>query len=375
MEKTNIRFYTMMENLENIHLVKDVGMIPYMLGKFGYCNPVLVSYGRKREEFSYLDKTVALEIRPRYTGNNILDGVLWLLKHAKGIEVLNLYHYKQSTFIWSMVYKAVNPDGKVYVKLDIDPSEGKKMKMEKYSVKYYLTKKVLGNCACVSCETKSFQKYANRAWPVSLEYIPNGVKAEEICLEEKKEKIILTVGRLGSKQKATELLLEAFVKAFAFISKDWRLVLAGPAEEDFMRRLHELEHRDSEAYHNITYVGELKDRKALHELYAKATIFTMPSRWEGFCLVGLEALSKGDYLLTTNLESFVELSNYGEFGAYFGVDDMEEYSNKIVELTAMFDSGYRMNHSRVSSYMRNTYCYDKICTSLMKALGIEQNQE
>ena len=29
------KFYTMMENLENVHLIKDVGMFPYVLQKEG----------------------------------------------------------------------------------------------------------------------------------------------------------------------------------------------------------------------------------------------------------------------------------------------------------------------------------------------------
>ena len=39
------KFYTMMENLENVHLIKDVGMFPYVLQKEGYFDSYIVGYG------------------------------------------------------------------------------------------------------------------------------------------------------------------------------------------------------------------------------------------------------------------------------------------------------------------------------------------
>lgn len=361
-------FYTMMEHLENVHLIKDVGMIPYILKQLGYYDATIVSYGIAEREYSYLDGTLNFVERPKIFDNTLLDGCIWLTKNAKKIDVLNLYHYKQSTFIWSVIYRIFNPNGKVYVKLDIDPSEGMKMKMKPRTLKYFLTKKILGSCKCISCETECFQKYANSHWPVKLDYIPNGVCKKDIEITAEKEKIILTVGRIGTEQKATEILLDAFKNAYDYIDSKWKLVLVGPAEEKFVNYLKKYKMEFPKISAQIEYKGEIKERDVLQNLYRRAAIFTMPSRWEGFCLVGLEAISKGDFLLTTKLYSFEELSNYGQFGEYFEIDDVEGYTSKMIKICKQFEKGGEFKRGELENYLIDKYCYESICSKLAKNL-------
>ena len=369
MKKT---FYTMMEHLDNTHLVKDVGMIPYMLTKQKLMKGVIVGYNKSREDFPYLDTDVVglgFVNRRKYTNNSLIDGCLWLFRNSKKIDCLNLYHYKPSTFIWIIVYKLFNRSGDVYVKLDIDPSAGIKMKMKKNSIKYFLTKKILGCCKVVSCETEQFKNYANKKWPLHIEFIPNGISQSKIKRGCKKEKIILTVGRLGTKQKATEILIEAFFKAKPNINDSWKLVLVGTCEDKFKIYLDEKLKDHAEMRDKIEVLGEIKDRDVLDDLYEKSSIFTMPSRWEGFCLVGVEAASKGDYLLTTNLISFEELTNYGKYGAHFAIDNIEQYAETMCNVCNDIDNDtLDFDMDKQYCFIKANYSYEVITQKLYRLL-------
>lgn len=356
-------FYTMMEHLENTHLIKDVGMIPYMLTKQKLMKGFIVGYNKPREEFTYLDTdVVGLEYvnRKKYTGNTIVDGCIWLSKYAKKIDCLNLYHYKVSTFIWIIVYKIFNPQGNVYVKLDIDSEAGMQMKMKKNSLKWFWTKNVLGRCKVVSCETEIFGHYTKMNWPINVDYIPNGIMEKDIKVANKKEKIVLSVGRLGTNQKATEILVESFIKAIDQIDREWKLILVGSMENDFCDYF-DLIVNEGGFKDRIIYLGKIENRKELDKLYSRASIFTIPSRGESFGLVALEALAKGDYLLTTNLTSFLEISNNGRFGDTIEVDDVEAYANKLIYLC---NDGYDMDTNAVDKFLRSKYSYERICERL-----------
>ena len=49
-----------------------------------------------------------------------IGSIIYLLKNAKKIDWLNLYHAGQRTLCFSWIYKTLNSDGKIYLKLDMD---------------------------------------------------------------------------------------------------------------------------------------------------------------------------------------------------------------------------------------------------------------
>lgn len=360
-----------MENLDNIHLMKDVGMFPYVLSKEGYYDSYIVSYGSPLENFPDLINVPDLHLVKRFRifGNSILDGILWLILYSNSIDILNLYHYKPSTFIWLLVYKIFHPHGSVYVKLDIDPSAGFKMKMKKGSLKYLVTKYVLGLAKVVSCETKSFKKFADEHWPIEIKFIPNGIQSSQISTKQAKEKIILTVSRLGTEQKATDILLKSFLRAIPYISQEWKLVLIGPVTPKFKQELKDDVYCTGAYSDRIIFTGPIPNRYLIDEYYKKASIFTMPSRWEGFCLVSLEAISKGDYMLTSDLLSFKELID-SKYGKTFKVDDVDSYANSIVDLCKRFDTGkLSFDIVELSKYLNKIYSYESICNNLYRYIS------
>ena len=68
-----------------------------------------------------------------------------------------------------------------------------------------------------------------------VKYLPNGFFSDlaDVDLSKiKKEKIILTVGRIGTYPKNTELLIESLIELENDL-KDWKVYLVGPMTEDF----------------------------------------------------------------------------------------------------------------------------------------------
>lgn len=361
-------FYTMMEQLENVHLIKDVGMIPYVMYRECGYDSYIVSYGKTVEEFEYLKtdvKGLKFAIRKKYTGNSIIDGCIWLVRNAKKIDVLHLFHYKYSTFIWILFYKIFHQSGQVYLKLDIDTDAGIHMKMKPHTLKNLATKWILGMCRVVSCETEYFCEHADKYWPIRVEYIPNGVLKKDILPKDEKKKIIMTVGRLGTKQKATEVLIEAYEKACPNLSSEWELVLVGTMTGEFERYIQQKTDGNESLKSRIRIVGEIKERKELEKLYQECSIFTMPSQWESFGIVALEALAKGDFLLLTDIASFRELTLDYEYGETFEIDNVGEYSEKLVDVCKRVDSGeLDIECDRLNEVLKEKFAWESICKKL-----------
>lgn len=102
-------------------------------------------------------------------------------------------------------------------------------------------------------------------------------------------KILLFLGRLAPK-KGVAALIAAWQRVCAE-NPDWRLVLVGPDEGGYRRRLDELQ-RAGRQVERLHLVGPAygDDRAAA---YAAATAFILPSVSEGLPLTALEALAQG----------------------------------------------------------------------------------
>jgi glycogen synthase len=86
-----------------------------------------------------------------------------------------------------------------------------------------------------------------------------------------KEKIMITVGRIGTEQKNTELLLEVLAEVDL---KDWRVYCIGPIEPEFLKKI------------DAFYIQhpEKKTRYASLEKYLKHRSMSITTHPKYFCL-------------------------------------------------------------------------------------------
>lgn len=133
---------------------------------------------------------------------------------------------------------------------------------------------------------------------------------------------------------------------------DLTLVLAGKKEFYF----EELEAwaKPRPSYNSIRFTGFVEDDE-LKWLYENAEAYVLPSLSEGFGLPGLEAMSHGCPLVSSNASCMPEV--YGEAAQYFDPHDMDETVAAIKKV--LEDADYRhelveRGHKRVQKYSWQT---------------------
>jgi GalNAc-alpha-(1->4)-GalNAc-alpha-(1->3)-diNAcBac-PP-undecaprenol alpha-1,4-N-acetyl-D-galactosaminyltransferase len=123
--------------------------------------------------------------------------------------------------------------------------------------------------------------YGKRA---NIAVIPNALRAVTIYTDVLREKVILAVGRLNEFNKGFDQLLDAFAKVK---TNDWKLFFAGNDEhgEDLKKQTELLGLSEK-----VTFLGSIKD---MDSVFARASVFVIPSRSEGFPNALCEAMAAG----------------------------------------------------------------------------------
>ncbi|MDF2629767.1 MAG: glycosyl transferase family 1 [Symbiobacteriaceae bacterium] len=121
------------------------------------------------------------------------------------------------------------------------------------------------------------------------------------------EKLIFHIGRLVP-EKGVAVLLEAMPHVLK--RHHARLVVAGtgPFGDELRRRAHQLGLGD-----RVSFVGWVDDATA-HALYSYADVAVVPSTYEPFGIVALEAMAAGAPLVASDVGGLSEIVRHGENG-------------------------------------------------------------
>jgi glycosyltransferase involved in cell wall biosynthesis len=151
---------------------------------------------------------------------------------------------------------------------------------------------------------------------------------------------LLFVGRLDH-QKGFDVLLDAMEK---LEHEAFHLTVVGGSV---------LGRTQPPARPNITYAGWL-DAGGAERAFRAADVLIVPSRWEGFAMVPLEAMSHGLPVIASDCSSFPEMITHGVNGLLFPVEDGAMLvecirSRSIGEWAAMGRNGYLTHRERFTS--------------------------
>src|SRR5690606_23275351 len=125
------------------------------------------------------------------------------------------------------------------------------------------------------------QKYYKKS---KIKVIPNVLREVVLYPEIERQQVILAVGRLGDHLKGFDLLIESFALVK---NKQWELHIAGGDEDG--AALKEQAKRLG-VFDRIRFLGKVQD---IDKAYAKAGIYVIPSRSEGFPNALAEAMANG----------------------------------------------------------------------------------
>lgn len=338
--------------LNGQELGKDVVQVPLYLGKMlDYEAHICCGYDDRLE--ARIRRTEQAESGLRFVRGPLGHKALlripvhlgYLMRKARRIDLLMCFHWRPETFCYILAYKLLHPQGEVYVKLDTetgrewDPTRGR-------GLARLLRKRVYHFCLRLTdrltCETSGVYSHLTQ----SLEYgealcrkltlMPNGFdekSLERLKIKERtfrrKEKLIITAGRLGTGQKNTEMLLNALARTDL---RDWKVCLIGGMEKGFEDTVERFFNEHPGKRRQVTFAGQVDNRRELWEWYNRARVFVLTSRRESYGLVLNEAKRFRNYLVSTPVGAAADLIEGGKYGTLVAQEDDGELSRILAQI-------------------------------------------
>lgn len=346
----------------NIHLTKDVASIPYYLSKDCDYNSTIITFDNEEYIDSYVLKEVKLKIIPKKFKINILNYFLiifFLIKNANEIDVLNCYHTTIPTLVFFFIYKIFNKNGITFLKFDIRyehafliTGHGNNLKYSVISQCYIILFKFLIDLATV--ETKmTFELFfeSNEIYKEKIMYMPIFINPNHSIGRKKKNQII-SVSRIGTYPKASEIVLETFKNAIKQTKNNWTLKMVGEITEEFKGVIQKFLIDNPTLANSIIFTGYIGDRNELYEMYSESKIFLLPSRYESFGIVFPEALFYSNYLIITDVGIGKYLIQISDFGQIVEKDNVKDISEKLIDAMENYDEYLKnnpINHKQLIS--------------------------
>lgn len=363
-----IKFTTLYPGCHNPGLMKDVGQIPDTLGRnYDEIDATLVSsIINMDDENIKLLTGVNIEKVPLILNNDFLTGIIYILKNGKRVDWFNFYHGGRKVYYWTKLYKALNPAGRVYLKMDLSYEGCKKYSGSKRENRIF--NKTAKAVDIISVESEVIRNQASEFCDTDILLISNGYVDHSPQIIKKtleRDKTFITVGRLGTTPKATELLLRAFAKTKD--RHDWNLKLVGPVEDDFKEEIKKFYNSHPDLESRVEFTGSVYDKNRLYELYNSSRVFILPSRWEGFPLVGPEALHCGCRMILTDIiPPIKELTDDGRYGIKIRTNDEDAIAEGIMkEVRREIKDEEPLE---IAQYAKRELSWDGICEKLYQKM-------
>jgi glycosyltransferase involved in cell wall biosynthesis len=358
---------------ENVHLIKDVGMIAYKMYKLFNYEAFVACY--ENDSYEYLDKEVKglkLSFIENKYNNHILDGMRYLRKNAKKIDVLQLFHITLRSVFYSFIYKFFNPKGKIFLKLDCTERLVTVIKSLN-TFKLILLDIFLNKVDIIGVEQEKLCEELTRTITKNnkkLLHLPNGIDFEASKLYNnigynEKENIILHVSRIGSPEKATDIFLEAISRINNIEKSQWKVNIVGPIDKDFKGFMDDFFAKHNNLKSIIEFKGAIFNREQLFEEYQKAKVFCLSSNFESFGIALLEAASFGDIIISTDVGIAKEIVSQGN-GAIVNVGDAEALSVNLTKFMA--DDNLEALSKVTASICKHKFNWDNIVEILQERL-------
>ncbi len=355
------RLLTLFPRLKPVLLRKDVGLIPFSLAsECGWKSSLAFfeSNDCPQEQLAEdcYDRFVTLVSLGSYGGRlaNALRIFRFFMTRGKQFDVVNFYHDAVKDLFYALVYKLFNPRGKVWFKLDMSHLELQYIAANRQRFLPGLARRLKYQLSRVAVDlytTETSQVFRALAddyyYKGRLRQIRNGI----VCPEETdierlmngKENIILTVGNLGAAAKNNELLIDAVALLDPTLVNGWQVYLVGPLvnadfyetgfrESDHFRKyVNTVIERHPHLAETFVFTGNISDRSRLDDIYGKARIFCLTSRYESFGFVLPEAMFSGAYVIASDLPPMRDLTDNGRLGALFPVGCAQKLAALLTE--------------------------------------------
>jgi glycogen(starch) synthase len=187
--------------------------------------------------------------------------------------------------------------------------------------------------ACSSATLTEAQSWAGIHLGARGRVVYNGVDTREFATElgprVAARPFVLAIGR-HVLQKGFDVLIDAFRALAVDPAFDWDLVIAGDGPQ---RDALEARAAAAGLSTRVRFVGRT-DRPVTVALFREAEVFVLPSRWEPFGIVNLEAMAAGTPLVASLVGGVPEFVEDGVTGLLVEADDARTLAGAIRRLWA-----------------------------------------
>jgi glycosyltransferase involved in cell wall biosynthesis len=178
-----------------------------------------------------------------------------------------------------------------------------------------------------------------------LARIPNALPELEGDRSPLTNPVVVAAGRL-TPQKGFDLL----IRAFARVAKErpqWKLRIYGNGEmRELLREL-------IASYDLYNHVALMPPAKNVGDAFTNASIFALSSRYEGFGMVLLEAMSKGLPVVSFDCpRGPSEIVHHGEDGLLVPAEDIDALAAALIELIDDPEARKRMGETAIQTAKR-----------------------
>lgn len=143
-------------------------------------------------------------------------------------------------------------------------------------------------------------------------------------------KKFLSVGRFAQKHKGFDILIEAFA-LFAESNKEWTLEIVGEGPEETLYRSMIARYKLEDRIKICPFTDNIQSH------YASASVYVLSSRWEGFGLVLIEAMSHGLPIISSRLPVTEELLGGKEVALFFESEQVKQLAEQMHYIAEVAD--------------------------------------
>jgi len=202
--------------------------------------------------------------------------------------------------------------------------------------------------------------------PPRIERIPNAVSRLDGGLATLEAKVVVAAGRLDT-QKGFDLLIRAWERV-AESQPDWQLRIygSGPRRDELRGMILE-----RGLYDRVLLMGRTRH---MGEALAGASLFVLSSRFEGFGMVIVEAMSKGLPVVSFDCpQGPGEILRHGRDGILVPGGDVDGLADGLLELIG--DEGRRRSFGAAAVENARTYAVGSIAARWEDLLREQANRE
>jgi hypothetical protein len=172
-----------------------------------------------------------------------------------------------------------------------EPIEGERFSLKEYFRKFYLNRLYKYTTVLTQIDKNVINNRFSEVW-----VLPNPLSLQPLNALPIKKKKIIAAGRLEDWYiKGFDVLIKAWAK-IAYKYPEWILEIAGQGSEEQQKLINKMA-KDEQIEQQVHLLGFRTD---MEKVYKDAEIFVLSSRYEGFGLVLIEAMSQGCACISTN---------------------------------------------------------------------------